>query len=116
MPTLSSSNPAIQFMFKGANSMISFLTSRTGMVLLAVVAIAGYYLATAHTAHVTSYLPYALFLLCPLMHLFMHGGHGKHAAHEPGTLAQLDSAEHDHTQQGHTQQGHTVNQTGQVQG
>lgn len=96
--------------------MISFLTSRTGMALLAVVAIAGYYLATAHTAHVTSYLPCALFLLCPLMHLFMHGGHGKHADHEQGTLAQLDNTEHDHTHQGHTQQGHTVNHVAQTQG
>jgi cation transport ATPase len=102
--------PAIRhssFTFNGANSMISFVKSRKGMVLLAVVAIAGYYLATAHTAHVTSYLPYALILLCPLMHLFMHGGHGNHAGHESGTLTQIDSTDHDHTQQGHTQQGHT---------
>jgi hypothetical protein len=24
------------------------------------------------------WLPFAIFLLCPLMHLFMHGGHGGH--------------------------------------
>ena len=29
-----------------------------------------------------AYLPYGLFLLCPLMHLFMHrGGHGAHGGH-----------------------------------
>ncbi|UTO04649.1 DUF2933 domain-containing protein [Moraxella sp. FZLJ2107] len=25
-------------------------------------------------------LPFALLMLCPLMHLFMHGGHGTHNA------------------------------------
>ena len=26
-------------------------------------------------------LPFALLMLCPLMHLFMHGGHGSHGTH-----------------------------------
>lgn len=39
----------------------------------------GYYLWMEHRAHVFQYLPLALFLLCPLMHLFGgHGGHGEH--------------------------------------
>ena len=50
----------------------------------------GYYLWTQHKAHVLQYAPLALFLLCPLMHLF--GGHGGHG--NPG--------EHEHT---HHQQG-----------
>lgn len=39
----------------------------------------GYYLWTQHRAHVLQYLPLAIFLLCPLMHLF--GGHGRHGGH-----------------------------------
>jgi hypothetical protein len=34
------------------------------------------YLLLEHTAHTLGALPYLLFLACPLMHLFMHGGHG----------------------------------------
>ena len=34
-----------------------------------------------HTAHFFGILPYALLLLCPLLHLFMHQGHGDHANH-----------------------------------
>lgn len=61
--------------------MQTFLTSRTGMVLIAFLAIAGFFLITEHTAHVFGLLPYALLLLCPLLHLFMHGGHGGHGGH-----------------------------------
>lgn len=43
----------------------------------------GYYLWTQHQAHVLQYLPFAFFLLCPLMHLFGgHGGHGGHHSEE----------------------------------
>ena len=58
-----------------------FLRSRTGIVLLAFLAIATFYLVTEHTAHFFGILPYGLILLCPLMHLFMHGGHGGHGDH-----------------------------------
>ena len=40
----------------------------------------GYYLWMEHRAHVFQYLPFAFFLLCPLMHLF--GGHGGHEGHD----------------------------------
>ena len=43
-------------------------------------AVAGFFLVTEHTAHVFGVLPYLLLLLCPVMHLFMHGGHGDHRA------------------------------------
>lgn len=44
-----------------------------------VLAIAGaYYLLTRHEQHLVQLLPYLVFLACPLMHLFMHGGHGRH--------------------------------------
>jgi len=55
--------------------------------------IAGFFLVTEHQAHLLGFyaehkvhilgaLPYLLLLICPLMHLFMHGGgHGGHGGH-----------------------------------
>ena len=54
----------------------SFLTSRAGLVLLGFMAIVGALLFTEHRAHVLGALIYLPLLLCPLMHMFMHGGHG----------------------------------------
>lgn len=59
----------------------TWLRSRTGLALLAFLAIAVFFLATEHTAHFFGGLPYLLLLLCPLLHLFMHGGHGEHSGH-----------------------------------
>ncbi|MCI0363892.1 MAG: DUF2933 domain-containing protein [Phycisphaerales bacterium] len=62
----------------------NFFASRPGLVLIAFVAIAGYFLWTEHRAHlagVVSWLPWLLLLACPLLHLFMHGGHGGHGDH-----------------------------------
>ena len=64
---------------------IRWLSARTGVALVAFLAIAVFFLATEHTAHFVSVLPYAFLLACPLIHLWMHGGHAGHAAHsEPG--------------------------------
>ena len=51
------------------------------MVLVAFLAIAAFFLLTEHTAHVFGVLPYALLLLCPLLHVFMHHGHDGHSGH-----------------------------------
>lgn len=40
---------------------------------LIVIVTAGFYLWTEHRAHLLGAWPYLLLLLCPLMHLFMHG-------------------------------------------
>ena len=58
----------------------SFLTSRAGLVLLGFIVIVGVLLFTEHRAHVLGWLVFLPLLLCPLMHLFMHGGHG-HGSH-----------------------------------
>jgi hypothetical protein len=55
-----------------------FFSSRSNIVLVGCLAIAGFYLVTEHYAHVIPYLPWLLLLACPLMHVFMHGGHGGH--------------------------------------
>ena len=56
--------------------MSTFFRSRTSVVMVAFLAIAAFFLLTEHTAHVFGVLPYALLLLCPLLHVFMHHGHG----------------------------------------
>jgi len=53
-----------------------FWRSRTGWVFLAFLAIAAFFLFTEHRAHALGILPFALLLLCPLLHFFGHGGHG----------------------------------------
>jgi hypothetical protein len=44
--------------------------------------VAAYFLWTEHRAHVIQLLPWAFLALCPLMHLFMHGGHD-HGGDQP---------------------------------
>lgn len=51
------------------------LRSPRGLVLLAFLAIVGFFLLTEHWAHVMGALPYVLLLLCPLLHLLLHGRH-----------------------------------------
>lgn len=43
-------------------------------------AVAAYFLWVEHRAHVNQVLPWLFFLLCPLMHLFMHRHHGESPA------------------------------------
>lgn len=50
-------------------------------ILIAFLAIVGFFLFTEHRAHLFGALPFLLLLACPLMHLFMHHGHGEHGAH-----------------------------------
>lgn len=45
-------------------------------IVLACLAGVGYWLYTYHYEHALGFLPYGILLLCPLMHIFMHGGHG----------------------------------------
>ncbi len=49
--------------------------TRSGLVLIGFLVIAGFFLVTEHTAHLLGILPYLLLLACPLLHFF-HGGHG----------------------------------------
>lgn len=61
-----------------------FWYSRTGLVAIGFLAIAAFLLVYEHRVHVFGYLPFLLLLLCPLLHILMHGGHGHggHGAHE----------------------------------
>ncbi len=56
---------------------------RVGAVLLAFLAIAAFFLLSEHRAHALGIIPYVLLLLCPVLHLILHGGHGRNGgAHE----------------------------------
>ncbi len=63
---------------KQRGGLTGWLSSRTGPVLVAFLAIAAFFLITEHRAHLYGILPYLLLLACPLLHLFMHRGHGGH--------------------------------------
>ena len=64
--------------------MIAFLRSRKGLVLLASLAIAAFFLITEHRTHLSGFLPYALLALFVVLHMFMHAGHGGHPADTDG--------------------------------
>lgn len=49
---------------------------RSRLVFFAFVALAIFFLAAEHRAHLFGVLPWLILLLCPLMHIFMHGSHG----------------------------------------
>jgi hypothetical protein len=36
------------------------------------------FLLREHQAYILDILPWAILLLCPVLHIFMHRGHGKH--------------------------------------
>jgi Protein of unknown function (DUF2933) len=60
----------------------SWLWSRSGLVFVGFLLIAGFFVLTEHTAHVLGALPYLLLLACPLLHLF-HRGHASHGRPGP---------------------------------
>ncbi|RJQ49295.1 MAG: DUF2933 domain-containing protein [Gammaproteobacteria bacterium] len=57
--------------------------TRTGLVFPGFLAIAAFFLITEHRAHVLGALPLILLLLCPLLHLFGHGGHRRGPEEKP---------------------------------
>lgn len=56
----------------------SFWLTPNGLAALGFIGAVVYFLLSEHRAHFIYFLPYLIFLLCPLMHLFMHRGHGGH--------------------------------------
>lgn len=59
------------------NTQRSFWASWPGLCAVLLIAALLFFLITEHTAHFFGVLPYGIFLLCPLLHLFMHRGHGR---------------------------------------
>jgi hypothetical protein len=58
-----------------------FWNSRYAIGLIVLGAVAVYFLVSEHRAHFFSALPFLLLLICPAMHIFMHGSHGSHGGH-----------------------------------
>jgi predicted tellurium resistance membrane protein TerC len=50
----------------------------TKFILFIFLGIIAFFLIAEHLAHIIPVLPWLFLLMCPLMHLFMHGGHGGH--------------------------------------
>jgi len=65
---------------KGTANKKTFLCnlSWSQATLIVFLGTAGFFLWADHKAHILGVLPYLIFLLCPLMHIFMHKGHGGH--------------------------------------
>lgn len=59
----------------------SFWATPQGLAALGLIAVAVYVLIIEHGKHLAPWLPFLILLLCPLMHIFMHGGHGGHGGH-----------------------------------
>ncbi len=55
----------------------TFWRTPSGVALLGFLAVAVFFLAPEHTAHLLGALPFLLLLICPLMHL-MHHRHHRH--------------------------------------
>ncbi|MGE3679060.1 MAG: DUF2933 domain-containing protein [Burkholderiales bacterium] len=59
-----------------------FWRSKTGIALCAFLAVAAVLIVLEHRAHALQWLPFAILLACPLLHLFhSHSGHGRNGRH-----------------------------------
>ncbi len=63
---------------------VSWWKTPFGMVAICFFIIAGYFLIREHSAHIGNNWIWLILPLCPLMHVFMHGGHGGHGGHQHG--------------------------------
>ena len=68
-----------------------FWTSKIGLVTIAFLLVAAFFLLSEHRAHALGALPFLLLLACPLLHIFMHRGHGEQGGH--GRHIQQNEAE-----------------------
>jgi hypothetical protein len=60
------------------------MKDRSWIVIIGFLAAAIFFLWEEHRAHILGVLPWAILLLCPILHLFMHRGHGGHDSHGGG--------------------------------
>jgi hypothetical protein len=79
------------------NNTLSFWRTWPGFCAIMLLAALLFFLVTEHTAHFFGVLPYAIFLICPLLHIFMHRGHGGHK----GDSGDQHSSTTDDTQEEH---------------
>lgn len=60
----------------------SWWSTFPGMACAGILAIIAYTLVIDHRQHIAENWVYLLFLICPVMHLFMHHGHNHHHPHD----------------------------------
>ena len=60
----------------------SFWFTPKGFASMGLIGAVSYFLIVEHRQHLYEWLPFLILALCPLMHIFMHGGHGKHEDHK----------------------------------
>jgi len=70
----------------------SFWKSKSGMALLAFLAIIGFLLVLEHSDHILNGDGFlvGLLIVCVVVHLFMHGGHGGHGGHRDSDTKPFD--------------------------
>jgi hypothetical protein len=73
----------------------SWLKSPEFLVFCGFLVIAVFFLFTEHRAHVFGILPFVLLLLCPILHMLMHGKHGGHGGGEGEHVGHADGHKHD---------------------
>lgn len=73
----------------------SWLKSPVFLVFCGFLIIAVFFLFTEHRAHVFGILPFVLLLLCPILHMLMHGKHGGHGGSDGGHAGHVDPHKHD---------------------
>lgn len=54
----------------------SFWFNSNGLAVMVLIGAVSYFLLVEHRQYLFQFLPLLILLLCPLMHIFMHGGHG----------------------------------------
>lgn len=73
----------------------SWLSRRVVTIILGVaVAAVGTLIFIQHKAHLAGLLPFAAILLCPLMHIFMHGKHSGHGRESRSSEGDAPSHRH----------------------
>ncbi len=77
--------------------LISWLSSRTGLIVTASLVILGFFLFAEHRVHVLGALPYILLALFLVLHLFLHSGHGGHSAKDSENEGDNNSSSGDKT-------------------
>jgi len=71
-----------------------WLKSPAFLVFCGFLIITVFFLFTEHRAHAFGILPFVLLLLCPILHMLMHGKHGGHGGSIGGQAGHADGHKH----------------------
>ncbi|MCO5081357.1 MAG: DUF2933 domain-containing protein [Rhizobiaceae bacterium] len=77
----------------GGDERSGFWRSKASLVAMGFLLIGASVLLFEHRLHVLGYLPFALLLACPLLHLFLHRGHAHGGHHRSPARPRAGDAE-----------------------